>query len=104
MNLKLCLAMTAALLPALALGADLTAAGRTPAPSVAVHFGDLNLTTPQGRRALHRRLRDAAWQVCREVVSNPVSIEGGKCREQLMATAMADINRVRLAGDLPVLR
>lgn len=100
MNLKLGLALTAALLPAFVL------AGEPPYPSlsIAVRYGDLDLSTPMGMRTLRRRLDNAAWQVCQEMLSQPVSIEGSRCRRELVAAALKDINRIRLANGSPVLR
>lgn len=109
MNLKLGLALTAALLPALTWPAS-TWAGDAASPlagslSVAVRYGDLDLSTSQGMRALHRRLDNAAWQVCLAMLSKPVSIEGSKCRRELVAAALKDINRTRLAsGGSSILR
>jgi UrcA family protein len=94
-NITLAIA-AAAVLPTLALAADPVETqligSKAPAPSVVVRFGDLNLSTPQGLKALNERLSTAAWQVCTDVVPNPVSIEGGKCRTQLIEAAKADIN------------
>jgi UrcA family protein len=105
MNLKLSLALAATLLPALALAETQISGARDSAPSVVVSLTDLDPSTPEGVRALHLRLSDAAWQVCWAMISKPVSIEGGKCREQLIEAAVADINRMRLAsGDTRVLR
>lgn len=100
MNLKLGLALTALLLPAL------TLAGEPPArPGIAVRYGDLDLSTVQGMRALRRRLDNAAWHVCQQMLGTPVSIEGSLCRRELVAAALKDINRIRLAeGGSPILR
>ena len=111
MKHALYLALAAAMLPALALATNptdsQTVSSKAPAPSVVVHFGDLDLSTPQGVRRLHERLKSAALRVCAQMMPNPVSIEGGKCREQLVEAALGDINRqARLAygQDAPILR
>jgi UrcA family protein len=91
MNKKLSLALAAAtLLPALALAADpaeTVVIGKTPAPSVVVHFGDLDLSSHAGAQIFRARLDDAAWKVCEQVLDRPVSIEGDKCRQLLIQDA-----------------
>jgi UrcA family protein len=72
-----------------------------------VRFGDLNLATAAGTRELRERLNVAAWQVCGQMLSRPVSIEGDKCRAQLVDAAVADINRqehLAYGADAPLLR
>jgi UrcA family protein len=83
-------ALAAALLPALSLAAapaETHIVGSSPSPTVLVHTGDLDLANPKGAQALHGRLNDAAWQVCEQMLDRPVSIEGGKCRAQLVEEA-----------------
>lgn len=110
MNLKLSLALTAALLPALALATspvDVQIVGKSPAPSVVVRYGDLNLSTAEGARTLHQRLASAAWEVCVQMLPNPVSIEGGQCRQELIEAAMDDVNHqqaLRHGEGSPVVR
>lgn len=90
MNTKLSLVLAAALLPALCLASEAPetrVVGKAPAPSVVVHYGDLDLSTPKGAQTLEARLKDAAWQVCRKVLVQPVSIEGAKCRMELVEDA-----------------
>lgn len=108
MNLKLSLALLA-LLPAGVLATEpletAVVGAKSPAPSEVVRFGDLDLSTPEGMKALNERLSNAAWRVCRQMISKPVSIAGGQCRNQLVDAAKADINQMRLAsGGLPILR
>jgi UrcA family protein len=109
MNLKLSFAFIA-LLPALAMGAEpleTQVVGKSPTPSAVVRFGDLNLATAAGTRELQERLNVAAWQVCEQMLSRPVSIEGDKCRAQLVDAAVADINRqehLAYGADAPLLR
>jgi UrcA family protein len=103
MNTKLvvALAAAAALLPALALAADPVQTtqiigSKSGAPSVVVHVGDLNLATQAGERTLHERLSTAAWQVCKGMMPNPVSIAGCKCRTELVESAQADVHNATL--------
>jgi UrcA family protein len=65
---------------------------------VVVRYGDLDLSSPAGVRELHARLDRAAWQVCRQMLSRPVSIEGYQCRAQLVAAAVTDIKQAHLAS------
>lgn len=109
MNLKLGIALTLVLFPAFTLPATLAAepapSPHRVVPSIDVRYGDLDLSTQAGMRELHRRLANAAWQVCSKMLSNPVSIEGGNCRRELVAGALQDINRLRLAsGNSSILR
>lgn len=61
--------------------------------SQVVRFGDLDISTPAGKRALHDRLRAASWQVCREAVPpNPgLYIENAKCRGAVLQDAMTKV-------------
>jgi UrcA family protein len=110
MNLKLTLLVAAAWVPALGLAdpAETQIVGHNAsAPSVVVHYGDLDISTPEGARKRHERLSTAAWQVCSHMLTRVVSIEGGKCRMQLIEAAVSDIHRQqRLAygQDAPILR
>jgi UrcA family protein len=109
MNLKLGLALTATLLlPAWAAADELSetvVGAKSPAPSVVVRYGDLDLKTTAGVRTLHIRLDDAAWKVCQQMLPRPVSIEGAQCRATLVEAAVADINQSHLASaGAPLLR
>jgi UrcA family protein len=110
MNLKLSWLVAAAWVPALVLAdpaGTQAVSHQPPTPSVVVRYGDLNLSTRAGVRKLHERLNLAAWKVCSHLLPQVVSIEGGKCRAQLVAAAVSDINRQqRLAygQDAPILR
>ena len=105
MNLKLGLALTVAVFPVFTLAGEPAPPPHRVPPSIDVRFGDLDLSTQRGLQALRRRLDNAAWQVCEKMLSNPVSIEGSKCRRDLVAGALQDINRIRLAsGGSPILR
>jgi UrcA family protein len=110
MNLKLGLALTAALLlPELTLAdppvETRIISAKSPVPSVVVHYGDLDLSVPADVHKLHSRLNSAAWQVCQPMLVRPVSVEGDQCRAQLVAAAVEDINQAHLtsAGG-PILR
>jgi UrcA family protein len=94
MNTKLAAALAAVLLPTLSLAAEPTETlivGKSPAPSVVVHYGDLDLSTQKGAQVLKARLNDAAWQVCEQMLAHPVSIEGSKCRAQLVEDAQEQV-------------
>jgi len=95
MNTKLSFALAIALLPALALAAEpveTRIVGKAPTASVVVHYGDLDLSTPKGARTLQARLQNAAWQVCDQVLDRPVSIEGTRCREELVEDAQQRVS------------
>lgn len=78
---------------------------QTNAPSIVVNYSDLDLSTPQGRQELHKRIERAAYKVCRDMVGRP-SIQYAMCRDQLVQAAVQDVNnKLRLAGlDNQILR
>lgn len=89
-NTKLNIALALALLPALAIAAEPVEphiVGKAPTPSVVVRYGDLDLSTPKGTQALEARLQDAARKVCGQVLDRTVTIEGEKCRHELVDDA-----------------
>lgn len=101
MNMKLSLAIAALLLaPGVARSGpavDLMASADA-IPSVVVRFDDLDLSTKQGVKTLQKRIRRAAYLVCRDMIERP-SIENAKCQEQLVQAAVHDVNaKLRLAG------
>ena len=68
-------------------------------PSVVVKYGDLNLSTEEGNRALYRRIVAAARQVCpdeglRDLQAFAVS---RACRDAAIARAVAAVPSRRLA-------
>ena len=67
-------------------------------PSRVVRFGDLDLSTVAGNRALHRRISTAALQVCQVMMPARSVIELGKCRRELMDTAVAEVSRATLTS------
>jgi UrcA family protein len=75
--------------------------GSTEAPSRVVRYGDLNLATPDGVRALYSRIQTAAWKVCGEIVAprnGPSAIENGKCRRTLTDVAVRQLDRPALTA------
>jgi UrcA family protein len=65
-----------------------------------VHYGDLNLDTEQGARALYARLRGAARQVCSPLESIEM---GGRqqwkaCVNDAVANAVAQVNKSMLSA------
>jgi UrcA family protein len=65
------------------------------APSVKVHFGDLDLTKPAGVDTLYRRIQQAARMVCRDSAS-PYEIGRArvfrKCYDTAIDTAVSDVS------------
>jgi UrcA family protein len=84
MLVALCLTVPALIQPA--------SAAEATVPSRTVRVSDLDLTTPAGVRALHQRIKLAAWQVCRDVIGPPVGMSIVKCQLQLIDGAVADAN------------
>ncbi len=60
---------------------------------VRVPYGDLNLAHPAGAEKLYARLRHAADVVCGRVETRDLASrhEVARCREQAIATAVADV-------------
>lgn len=59
------------------------------ATSQAVHYGDLNLSTPAGVRALYRRIRLAASSGCGQVAAAPLEIYASCVRRATEAAVRA---------------
>jgi UrcA family protein len=86
-------------------------AGATPPPpvdardgtvreTVAVPYGDLDLTTDAGARVLYARLTSAAGRVCGFADARELSlwVRVRHCREQALAAAVARIDAPRLTA------
>jgi UrcA family protein len=69
-------------------------------PSLVVRYGDLDLSTAAGARALSRRLSTAAHQVCPfEDSKAPAQMAyNNTCRAEAIARAVHDINSPQLAA------
>lgn len=68
-------------------------------PSVEVSYGDLNLATPEGNRALYRRIVTAAEKVC-PTTSAPgarFSSSHRTCVNEAIERAVSDSNSEQLA-------
>jgi UrcA family protein len=89
----------AGLLVAFASGAF--AADDSDAPSMKVHFGDLNLSTDAGIQTLYRRIKVAARTVCNESM---VSGDGRAashywaCYDKAVADAVDKVNNTQLTA------
>lgn len=61
--------------------------------SQVVRFGDLDLSTPAGQKALHGRLRAASWQVCHEAAPPlpGLYIQNAKCRQTVLTDALTKV-------------
>lgn len=59
-----------------------------------VHFGDLNLTSPDGTRALYKRIEHAATDVCRDLESRDLgrSKLHAKCQEEAISGAIDSVH------------
>jgi UrcA family protein len=68
------------------------------APSQVVHFSDLDVSTPAGARALHARIANAAFRVCREARPGQAGVELVVCQHQLTDAAVADLNNPTLTA------
>jgi UrcA family protein len=62
-------------------------------PSVTVRFGDLDLSSPQGRSTLYRRLTLAAQEVCpiAEAPGVVAAMQSKACRSRAVKQAMRTI-------------
>jgi UrcA family protein len=69
-------------------------------PVVHVRYDDLNLASPEGTRALYRRIVTAARQVCSE--ANPLDMNqvaaAESCKAQAIERAVREVNDPRLAA------
>ena len=67
--------------------ADVLSASQT------VRFGDLDLATPAGKKALLARLRAASWQVCSGVAPRlpGLYLENAKCRNNAVNSAVNEV-------------
>jgi UrcA family protein len=82
------------------------------APSVVVHYSDLDLSTPQGTRILYQRLQSAANSVCPRPAQElePLAIQMQRrrifqmCVSETLARAVAQLNRPGLSRDLAMNR
>ena len=81
------------------LGVAAAATPESDAPSVTVHYGDLNLSTDQGTRELYRRLSGAATLVCPNLDRRDLqqSIVVARCRAEAIDKAVKTINNAHLA-------
>ena len=93
-------ALAAGIVAATAVGVSAAAIPAADAPSVVVHYADLDLASEQGARALYRRIASAAWNVCPEVDNRNLkaSAESRTCREQAIARAVRDVGTPLLAA------
>jgi UrcA family protein len=89
----------------LSLGAALTCnAGTSPfdqTPSRRVRFADLNLAHAEGAQVLYRRIRNAAFNVCDQVISpanGPSSISLGQCIRDTVDAAVKEVNAPMLTA------
>ena len=82
------------------LGVAQAATSTDEVPSLVVRYGDLDLSSDAGVRALSRRLATAAHQVCPfEDSKAPLQMAyNNTCRAQAIARAVHDINSPQLAA------
>jgi len=68
-------------------------------PSVAVSYGDLNLSTDAGAKALYQRISKAARQVCPDVYSRDLRMASAakQCQLAAVAEAVREVNNSKLA-------
>jgi UrcA family protein len=83
-----------------ALGVAQAATPDDAAPTIVVRYGDLNLATEAGARALYQRLSIAAREVCPLEDSKSLAqmAYSHTCRSQAIARAVHDINSPQLAA------
>jgi len=97
---RLTLAVYSGLL--LAFGSVAATQASTPAesaPSIAVHYSDLDLTSDAGARALYQRILEAAQRVCVPHSSDVMEVLGEHyCRQQAIERAVHSVGSPRLAA------
>ena len=93
-------------LAALATGATSAFAGdhapvNTDVPRVAVHYGDLNVDSVAGQRALQRRIERAARNVCPDSDARDLRARtvAQQCQRQAIAEAMRVVGEQRVARE-----
>jgi UrcA family protein len=69
-------------------------------PTMVVKYGDLDLSTQDGTRALYKRIAFAAAQVCPAVDSRDLArnAHAQVCRDAAIARAVRDVNSPQLAA------
>jgi len=80
------------------LAAPAPAAPAVDPPSRVVRFGDLDLSTIAGASVLHKRIKHAALEVCREAMPNRTLIELNPCRRKVVDIAVATVDRDTLTA------
>jgi UrcA family protein len=93
-------ALAAGIVAASAAGVSAAATSAVDAPSVVVHYADLDLATPQGAQALYRRIAAAAWRVCPNTDQRDLAAvaQNRNCREEAIARAVHDVGTPLLAS------
>jgi UrcA family protein len=83
-----------------AAGAAQAAVPADTAPSVVVRYGDLDLSTTEGVRALYQRISVAAREVCPYEDSKQLSLVAlnHNCREAAIERAVASVHNTQLAA------
>jgi UrcA family protein len=73
---------------------------RTTPPQVAVKFGDLDVSTAQGAKALYRRIQGAAIDVCSSmyVIEAAYKVHKGACLQKVIADAVTHVNQPALSA------
>jgi UrcA family protein len=98
---KVCVAALLTFATAAAIGGEACgghAAAASDAPSIAVRYGDLNLATADGNRALLHRIVAAASKVCLATPAPGSRIARNRsCMEEAIARAVSDTRSPQLA-------
>jgi len=75
-------------------------------PTRVVSYADLNLSTDAGATALLKRLKGAAWQVCRDVALGRHDLDAAEelraCEDEAVTNAARKVGSERLAGAVAV--
>ncbi len=90
--------VTAAIVVTLALGFAVPAgaADDTEVRKIAVKFGDLNVSAPEGAAALYARIRAAARSVCSEPDDPWGRMRAARCVHKAIADAVTKVNQPAL--------
>jgi|SRR5882724_238318 len=81
-------------------GAAACAATHDDAPTVAVSYQDLDISTPNGAQMLYRRIQSAALKVCGEVQARDFARSRAQraCYANAVASAVDTVNQPQLSA------
>jgi UrcA family protein len=97
MNFNMNIATVAIIAAGICIGAATGAAAQAEPFTAKVSYAGLDLSTPAGKAAMERRIKQVAQQLCSDVPSErlrTVREEAARCTRETMAAASAQLARV----------